>query len=123
MIKGTKLDFYSVASPSPFANRQITSPYDDDDNDDDFYHPLLVKPLTCFAGNWWDSFDREGWSNCSNNNLFITGFFRSHHSRRGHLIYLLEYARCCSSIPAFKGQNGNCKIAIWATSLDRYSSI
>ena len=24
MIKGTKLDFYSVASPSPFAHRQIT---------------------------------------------------------------------------------------------------
>ena len=24
MIKGTKLDFYSVASPSPFGNRQIT---------------------------------------------------------------------------------------------------
>jgi hypothetical protein len=24
VIKGTKLDFYSVASPSPFAHRQIT---------------------------------------------------------------------------------------------------
>ena len=24
MIKGTKLDFYSVACPSPFAHRQIT---------------------------------------------------------------------------------------------------
>jgi hypothetical protein len=81
-----------------------------------------VKPLTCLVANWWDSFDREGWSNCSDKNLFITGFFRNH-ELHGHLIYVLEYTRCCSSIPAFKGQSGDCKIANWWTSLDRYNNI
>ncbi|CAB3994031.1 Hypothetical predicted protein [Paramuricea clavata] len=77
-----------------------------------------VKPLTCLVANWWDSFDREGWSNCSDKNLFITGVFRNH-ELIGQFIYLIEYARCCSSIPAFKGQSSDCKIANWRASLDR----
>ncbi|CAB4009299.1 Hypothetical predicted protein, partial [Paramuricea clavata] len=78
-----------------------------------------VKPSTCLVASWWDSFDVEGWSKCSDNNLFITGFFRNRYNRGGHLILLLEYAKCCSLIPAFKGQSADCKIANWWTSLNR----
>ena len=45
MIKGTKLDFYSVASPSPFAHRQITWPM--------MVMMVMKVEVTVIMSLWW----------------------------------------------------------------------
>ena len=77
--------------------------------------------MSCETANWWLSFDKEGWSKCANDNLFITGFYRSAKSGSDG-IYHLEKARCCGSSARYQGESRKCVEANWWTILDRYVS-
>jgi hypothetical protein len=44
----------------------------------------------CKDGNWWNSFDREGWSKCPDGHA-MTGLYRT----SGHELFNLEAAKCC----------------------------
>ena len=85
-----------------------------------FEHHLVVIPTTCSVSVWSESFNRSGWLTCGENNLFITGFYRSNSSNNtSDPISSLEQARCCNSTPEFSGQNGTCIRADWRNSLER----
>ncbi|CAB3993688.1 Hypothetical predicted protein [Paramuricea clavata] len=84
---------------------------------------LRVKPGHCVNSNWWSSFDKKGWSNCNNDKLFITGFYRSKLGTwTRDEIYRLEEAKCCSSNSLYQNQRSECKNANWWTSLDKPNS-
>ncbi|XP_028416275.1 uncharacterized protein LOC114540203 [Dendronephthya gigantea] len=108
--------------------------------DKDYDHYLLLncdgKPLdptssssptqsttttpTCSVAKWWlKSSNKWGWATCGEENLFITGFYRSSPNSNRVPIILLEEARCCNSTPASSGQNGQCKTVNWWFSLDK----
>ena len=79
-----------------------------------------MTPPTCPVADWIKSFKQSGSSRCGEDNLFITGFYRSNSpDNTSDPISLLEQARCCSSIPEFSGQDGTCIDANWWDSLDR----
>jgi hypothetical protein len=81
---------------------------------------VTVKPNYCKNENWWDSFDKKGWSTCNNDKLFITGFYRNTlESWTMDQIYRLEEAKCCSSNSLYLTQRSECKNANWWDSLDR----
>ena len=84
-------------------------------------HHLVVRSPTCLVADWMESFKKSGWSKCGEDNLFITGFYRSNPPESSNdLISLLEQAKCCNSTPEFSGQKGKCTEGLWRSSLDLY---
>ena len=83
--------------------------------------PVVLRPSPCLNSNWWLSFDKEGWSKCKNENVFITGFWRNALSGwNDDGIYKLEAAKCCPSSSLYTGKASDCKRAYWWSSLDKY---
>lgn len=91
------------------------------------YFPLLVILLAahcdccsrssgCRMANWWDSFDREGWSYCRSYE-YVTGFFRSHRISSDP-IERLEKARCCKAPSGYEDTSSTCEYTNWLTVLD-----
>ena len=79
-----------------------------------------MRSPICLVADWIESFKKSGWSNCGEDNFFITGFYRLNPSNNTRdPISLLEQARCCSSTPEFSGQDGTCTTANWWNSLDK----
>ena len=48
------------------------------------------EDMDCYNHNWWDSFDRKGWSTC-NNGYYMTGLYNTAGPRLGNI----EEAKCC----------------------------
>ena len=85
-----------------------------------FFCSVTVKPSSCINKNWWSSFDRQGWSTCANDKLFITGFYRNQLGTWDKdEIYRLEEAKCCSSNSIYLSQRSECVNANWWATLDR----
>ena len=82
----------------------------------------LETPFKCSDVDWSYSFDREGWSKCGKDNLFITAFYRKDPQPKGDPISSLEEARCCSAVLVFSGTGGQgeCKRAHWWIILNKY---
>ena len=78
-------------------------------------------PSTPSLGNWSKRFDTPGWSKCGEDNLFITGFYRSNPpDSSSDRISSLQQARCDNSTAEFRDQNGRCKLVDWRNSLGRW---
>ncbi|XP_046863970.1 uncharacterized protein LOC124457823 [Xenia sp. Carnegie-2017] len=74
----------------------------------------------CLNANWWNSFNKSGWSNCGDKTRFITGFYRSKIiSFNKDEISKLEEARCCISSRKYRKSKSTCKIANWWRSLNK----
>ena len=79
-----------------------------------------INPASCTNKNWWLSFDKQGWSTCGNDKLFITGFYRNVlDSYDKDQIYRLEEAKCCSSNSFYRTERSECKDGNWWLLLDR----
>jgi hypothetical protein len=74
--------------------------------------------VSCVTADWILSFDKQGWSKCTGENTFITGFYRS--EKKGNDgIYRLEKARCCIASPQYQGESGVCVDENWWGILDK----
>ncbi|KAL9962846.1 hypothetical protein ACROYT_G031992 [Oculina patagonica] len=75
----------------------------------------------CERANWWDSFQRAGWSRCPFNK-YIVGFYRSANSGGKDYISRLEEAKCCTAPRLSHYCWSTCrKIYFWST-FDRNGS-
>ncbi|XP_046863892.1 uncharacterized protein LOC124457749 isoform X2 [Xenia sp. Carnegie-2017] len=56
--------------------------------------PIYIgQKSTCQNANWWDSFNKKGWSVCSNG-YFLNGLYRTN----GQNLHNLEEGKCCKPI-------------------------
>ncbi|XP_046863969.1 neurogenic locus notch homolog protein 2-like [Xenia sp. Carnegie-2017] len=56
--------------------------------------PIYIgQKSICQNADWWDSFNKKGWSVCSNG-YFLNGFYRSN----GHHLHNLEEGKCCKPV-------------------------
>ena len=70
---------------------------------------------SCHNADWWESFDKKGWSKCPDSYPYINGLYRSKaQNALGDWIYLLEMASCCNN-GTFKAE---CVEADWRDGLD-----
>ena len=67
----------------------------------------------CYNHNWWGSFDRKGWSTCSNG-YYMTGLYRT----SGHNLYNIEEAKCCRPKSQVKSWGSCYNHNVWS-SFDR----
>ncbi|XP_078383343.1 uncharacterized protein LOC144665931 [Oculina patagonica] len=69
----------------------------------------------CHRANWWDSFQRQGWSRCPYNK-YIVGFYRSANSGGKDYISRLEEAECCKAPRPNHNSDSTCrKLYFWST--------
>eukprot|EP00112_Aurelia_sp_Birch-Aquarium-sp1_P013159 Seg2783.3 transcript_id=Seg2783.3/GoldUCD/mRNA.D3Y31 product="hypothetical protein" protein_id=Seg2783.3/GoldUCD/D3Y31 len=54
------------------------------------YNRAIRVDQVCYNHNWWGSFDRKGWSTCSNG-YFMKGLYRT----KGNYLSNIEEAKCC----------------------------
>ncbi|CAB4018787.1 neurogenic locus Notch -like [Paramuricea clavata] len=86
-------------------------------NIDKFRCCQMFPSVSCVTADWILSFDKQGWSKCTGENTFITGFYRS--EKKGNdEIYRLEKARCCIASPQYQGESGVCVDENWWGILD-----
>lgn len=79
---------------------------------------ITFYTVSCVTADWILSFDKQGWSKCTGENTFITGFYRS--EKKGNdEIYRLEKARCCIASPQYQGESGVCVDENWWGILDK----
>ena len=82
-----------------------------------FYNQILVIPsLNCSVADWGESFKKNDWSKCGDENIFITGFYRG----SSDSIDSLEKAKCCKVKQEIGSHGGSCVLASWVFSLERY---
>lgn len=76
---------------------------------------------SCDDGDWYLSFDKQGWSKCSSSYSYISGLTRSDVKANNYAldyIHHLEGAKCCKGYGEFACDNeSNCKQVSWKSTI------
>ena len=68
----------------------------------------------CYIHNWWHSFNRKGWSTCSNG-YYMTGLYRT----SGHNLYNIEESKCCRPKSEVKSWGSCYNLNVWDSFNDK----